>query len=176
MRGGTARRLCGGRSAEKSPVGESTVTHRRRAASCGCAGDGRDIIHRTRGNVGCLEQRDHGCSRPAGKVHFDPRFERRSIRDAQFVRGEPRIVGERGIVEHHAAEAPPFAIGLHGEHHLAVAHRYAPYGTTMLCRTPARRGDLPVPCYTFSGGIIHSVMHSNIEMSIRSPRPVLRRG
>ena len=33
-------------------------------------------------------------------------------------------------------------------------------------------GAAPVPCHVYTGGIIHSVRHSNMEMSMRSPDPV----
>ena len=139
-------------------------------------GDGRDVVDRTGGDVGRIEQSRSTWARVrAAKCA--------SMSDSSGARFATRssLLTKRGS----SASAGSSSTNAHSRRHSRSVctarstspseHPYAPYGTTMLWRTPILGAVLPVPLNRFSGGIIHSVMHSSIEMSMRAPRPVLLR-
>ena len=85
------------------------------------------------------------------KSLLDHRLERDAIRDARGVR--------RRSADRPPAPASSSTSAQNRRHSRSVwtanitspsAHAYAPYGTIMLCRTPARATTLPVPCHTYS--------------------------
>ena len=171
-----ARQVVRRQQRANAPPSICTLAQRPRAASCGAR---RLRRRRSWPPWGCRRPpaAPHVRTRPLREVRLDQSPPvRRSVLHAPFVRHEARIVRERGVRRaprrRGAATRDRSARRTSPRRRRSGRRRTAPPCCAACLHAPA---PCPCRCQTLSGGIIHSVMHSSIEMSMRSPRPVFAR-